>query len=367
MSSIEREVESALINAVSATNIPYFYTSEREGARLLPNLTAQAKIANELLVPFSGVFGLSATLTYTSRADSVSRAGFDHEFQTIVQELYREPNLASYMTSNSSLKVFKASIGSETGSIVANNRTWQKDIVLNIQATMNLIPTNGLSLWLKADAGVTLSGSNVTAWADQSGNGKNMTSESGFEPIFIASELNSKPVIDFNLNKYLTTSFTETNISQQSVFIVFKFVSTNLTAYARPFSQSNIDEKDYTTPNNILPLLRRDGTNDMWCYSSVNEWLASIPVLDNAWYISTTISNGTNGSFSLNANNTQTYAATLNANITNMRVGGSIFVDGLPADQFNSKLAEVIIYNRTITNTERQQVESYLNTKYAIY
>jgi len=237
----------------------------------------------------------------------------------------------------------------------------------NVAAPFSPTDLSGLSLWLKADAGVTLSGSNVTVWADQSGNGKNMTSESGFEPIFIASELNSKPVIDFNLNKYLTTSFTETNISQQSVFIVFKFVSTNLTEYARPFSQSNIAYNDYTTFNNILPLLRRDGTNDMWCFGSDNQWLVSIPVSDNNWYISTTISDGTNGSFSLNANNTQTYEETLNANITDMRVGGSIFVDGLVADQFNSKLAEVIIYNRALTTPERQQVESYLNTKYAIF
>lgn len=134
MASIEREVELALINAVSAASVTS-YTSEREGGRLLPNLTAKATLTNELLGPFTGVFGLSATLTYTSRADSVSRAGFDHEFETIVQELYQSPNLASYMTANSNLTVYKASINSETGSIVSTNRTWKRDIALSIQAS----------------------------------------------------------------------------------------------------------------------------------------------------------------------------------------------------------------------------------------
>ena len=134
MASIEREVELALINAVSAASVTS-YTSEREGGRLLPNLTAKATLTNELLGPFTGIFGLSATLTYTSRADSVSRAGFDHEFETIVQELYQSPNLASYMTANSNLTVYKASINSETGSIVASNRTWKRDIALSIQAS----------------------------------------------------------------------------------------------------------------------------------------------------------------------------------------------------------------------------------------
>jgi hypothetical protein len=155
MTSLEREVESALISAVSATNIPYFYTSEREGARLLPNLTAQAKIANELLVPFSGVFGLSATLTYTSRADSVTRAGFDHEFETIVQELYRDPSLASYMTSNSDLKVYKASINSEVGSIVSTNRTWKREISININATVKPPPNPSLLLHMDGTNGST--------------------------------------------------------------------------------------------------------------------------------------------------------------------------------------------------------------------
>ena len=31
------------------------------------------------------------------------------------------------------------------------------------------------------------------------------------------------------------------------------------------------------------------------------------------------------------------------------------------------KMAEIVIYDRVLTNTERQQVEAYLNTKYAIY
>ena len=39
-------------------------------------------------------------------------------------------------------------------------------------------PPSGMALWLKADAGVTTSSSNVTQWADQSGNGNNVTPDS---------------------------------------------------------------------------------------------------------------------------------------------------------------------------------------------
>ena len=56
---------------------------------------------------------------------------------------------------------------------------------------------SGLSLWLKADAGVTLSGSNVTAWADQSGNGRHASSVD-VDPTYNSSDLNGKPTISLS-------------------------------------------------------------------------------------------------------------------------------------------------------------------------
>lgn len=135
MASIEREVEIALLNAVSAASIPHTYTSERQGARLLPSLVARAAISSELLGTFTGVFDISATLTYTSRADSTTRAGFDHEAQTIVQELYRDPSLTEYLTGASNLTFYRASIISDTGAIISTNRTWQRTITIDVQAT----------------------------------------------------------------------------------------------------------------------------------------------------------------------------------------------------------------------------------------
>ena len=59
-------------------------------------------------------------------------------------------------------------------------------------------PTSGLVAWWKADAGVTLSGSNVTGWADQSGNGHNIhTIPSRDNPAFLASAINGLPGLNF--------------------------------------------------------------------------------------------------------------------------------------------------------------------------
>jgi hypothetical protein len=46
---------------------------------------------------------------------------------------------------------------------------------------------------------------------------------------------------------------------------------------------------------------------------------------------------------------------------------GAFNENGTIYERFGGKIAEVIVYNRVLTTTERQQVETYLNAKYLIY
>ena len=135
MASIEREVERGLLNAVSGVTGVNPYTSERESPRLLPSLVAQARIGSELLGPFTGVFNVPATLTYTAKADGNTRAAFDSKLQSIVAQLYRDPDLPSYLTNATSATFYLARVASESPEIIARNRTWAKTITLDINAT----------------------------------------------------------------------------------------------------------------------------------------------------------------------------------------------------------------------------------------
>lgn len=60
-------------------------------------------------------------------------------------------------------------------------------------------PSTGLQVWLKADAGVAVSGANVTSWADQSGNNNNLTTVGGVSPVLLsaAAGINGLPAIQF--------------------------------------------------------------------------------------------------------------------------------------------------------------------------
>ena len=135
MASIEKEVEKGLLNAVSGVTGVNPYTSERGSPRTLPSLVAQAQIGTELLGPLTGLFSVPATLTYTARADSLSHAAFDAKFQSIMNQLYRDPDLPTYMTNVTSISVYLAKVTGESPQIIARNRTWAKTVTLDINAT----------------------------------------------------------------------------------------------------------------------------------------------------------------------------------------------------------------------------------------
>ena len=135
MASIERETEKGLLNVVSAITGVNAYTSERSGARTLPSLVIQAQIGNELIGPFTGVFKVPAIITYTEKADLISRSNFDLKFQNIINEFYRNPDLPTYLTNATSATFYLAKVTSESPRISAYNRTWSKSITLDINVT----------------------------------------------------------------------------------------------------------------------------------------------------------------------------------------------------------------------------------------
>ena len=89
----------------------------------------------------------------------------------------------------------------------------------SVQAQSILPVTSGLECWYDASVGVTTSGSTVTGWADQSGNGKNATPGVG-TPLFGTSQINGRPAVFFRGgDNYLNIN---SNIVPKQEYIVFK-------------------------------------------------------------------------------------------------------------------------------------------------
>jgi len=220
----------------------------------------------------------------------------------------------------------------------------------------------GLALWLKADAGVTLAGSNVTAWADQSGNGNNATSPSTY-PTFVSSSINSKPAISFN-NDSSWMQIPQNSIGNSgniSIFVVLNYVSGAVILNKGDAASFEATVWELTT-NTGFGFVNFDGESYNWNTVSVSP-ATNTPLLLEGFSsagVSQLAFNGTNSGDPSYANNA------FNAISQYIGIGGG-GDGGSAVSPLNAKIAEIIIYNRALTTQERQQVEAYLNQKYAIY
>lgn len=219
------------------------------------------------------------------------------------------------------------------------------------------IPTSSLAFWVKADAGVTLSGSDVTEWFDQSGNGNDVVPDDNLT--FIANALNSKPVISFNgSTSYASFPINLSSGTPRTIFIVGKYNDVNRQQegfialgfsgswdQGYVFREAETNNTYYYTPGQIAAPTSTSVAN----YHIVT--IQHFPVGSDNSTMGINGSFGTGGQISLSAVN--------QGLIARRDTGGNEYA--------YVNIAEIIIYNRALNGTEINQVQSYLNTKYAIY
>jgi len=215
----------------------------------------------------------------------------------------------------------------------------------------------GISLWLKADAGVTVSGGFVTAWADQSGNGNNCSSPNGVV-------LNSSPFPSL----YFDGDNSESEITlHEDVFNGFSALSL--------FAVWNITDGDNlgilgSTNYSNFEIVTQDGS----VVRMRNNNYASNINTGGLWYaeefsLSTiTADSAGGGSGTARRNGSATGVNFVPANSEALQ-GGQTYKIGVYAGTAFAylSLAELIVYSQKLNGSQINQVEGYLNTKYAIY
>jgi hypothetical protein len=243
-----------------------------------------------------------------------------------------------------------------------------------------LIPISGLSLWLRADAGVTIDGNDETAvveWADQSGNGHNATPFDAY-PTYNPSDLNSKPTISLSSvgsvdNKSFQISGNPMGASGATAFVV-NYVEpavfpveeegggdANGALLGNFGNAANGSHWPYgvnypaTVYDAFATSTRKDGLGEP---NGITSWnIYSVYSQDNDWKL---FCNG----IEFAADITNTYSNAIAAS-TSLYIG---MQNNAGTDQiFKGKVAEVVIYNRVLTTPERLQVELYLGIKWGIY
>jgi hypothetical protein len=216
----------------------------------------------------------------------------------------------------------------------------------------------GLSLWLKADAGVTLSGSDVTAWADQSGNGRNATAIES--PTYATNSINGKPALVFANDSYLTTVNIFNGANPRTMIAVYYIDSEQYSNTV--IGQSN---EDNTNTGTYFLLQSRVDLDSSPYLAGYGDDLSGSPFLNQQLILGTTDYDGTTAR--LFNNGTQVNSALKTYDTYNGEFYIGAFNEaGNIMEKFGGKIAEIVVYNRVLTTSERQKVETYLREKYAI-
>ncbi len=229
------------------------------------------------------------------------------------------------------------------------------------------VPTTGLGLWLKADTGITLNGSLVSKWADQSGNGVNaVQTSSGSQPKFVQSVVNGKPALQFD------------GVSDQMSFPMPVNGLTGMTVFLISSNTTSKDGGAYGCNNSVLSWIETADWGTMYFgpfqnvvkYQFATGQANNLPKYNRpasigaAYTMTTALKNGTAEALYVGGQLVLSQTGKLAAIAKTQNTGNLAL--GYSGTHFPGSIAEVLVYKRALTNTERQQVEQYLKTKYGL-
>ena len=218
----------------------------------------------------------------------------------------------------------------------------------------NFVPTSiaGCVMWLDAAdlTSMTLSGANVSQWTDKSGSGNSVTQASSGSQPTTGGTLNGLNTLYFTGK---TMTYTGISVSAQTVFCIY--LNNTFTPYGEPVAVGPF-AFFYAAPSNNVGIGRTGVTDEVLANWSTNSLTTSKYTI----YGGTVSVSGSTTSV-LYFNGTQVASATVSSS------GGSVRYNiGHYASGTTGYLAEVLIYNSVLNQTNRQTVESYLAQKWGL-
>jgi len=239
-------------------------------------------------------------------------------------------------------------------------------VTVGAEALAASIPTDGLTVWVKADAGISTNTGGVYGWADQSGNNNNFGSHSTYKPIWQENRLNGKPALKFDgANDYMTNAYKPSG--QLTAFIVRRYQAFgakqslfNCHKTSAPDGGFYLGAGGASSPYNRQAILTALGGT--WP-SGVNS--QDVGMLSTNWVVDTLLISATNTALWTSA------ALKTNDGAHGAIAAGKPLVvgansDALGAYPFNGEVSEILVYEGALSNLGLIQVESYISQKYGV-
>jgi hypothetical protein len=214
----------------------------------------------------------------------------------------------------------------------------------------------GCALWLDAADQSTMifSGSVITTWADKSGNGRTATSSG-------SPTLSSNQVV-FSGSQWFSGSLSNTT-ANLTAFVVAK-ITINPAAAASRIISASAGGLDYDNTASMDVIVYLDSANTLGSFRNFVT-LSTVTTTPNQTFIAVTRTNSTTNTFYLNGTASSTVTLTGGAvgsfGYTTYWVG-----NGPSGNAITGTVSEVLYYHADLTNTQRQQIESYLAAKWSL-
>ncbi|MDR3616276.1 MAG: chitobiase/beta-hexosaminidase C-terminal domain-containing protein [Candidatus Obscuribacterales bacterium] len=238
---------------------------------------------------------------------------------------------------------------------------------IQIDDSTSSVTRDGLMTWLKSDNGVITSSSNVTKWIDVSGGGNNAAqTNSSYQPTYVTGAINDLPAVSFSgSDQFLQLPAGYADFTEGiSIFVAMK--PTGVTAeFARILNFGN-------NTNNASGIVLCEITTSSYALYTCDSGGGLSNVLSNDFTLNSyQLIEALSDGVSIGTLFTNSVEGAQNASMFSIdnvsRPGNYIGKDtGSFGLFYEGEIAEILIYDRELSESERRGVEVYFSIRYSL-
>lgn len=250
--------------------------------------------------------------------------------------------------------------------IVSRDGTWHRRNGTN-GSGVGILPwtpaATTTASWYDADDASTITSSSgaISEWKDKSGNSRDASQSTGsLQPSLVTNDLNGRNTISFD-GDWLSHTYVPTATSF-SIYVVcnVNFLAAN---YSYLYQTGSNDNTGSNLVTRFFPT-GGDTTNAFGYYGTVGGTGTSFRYAGNVvmgmGWLMIGMTRTTGGTFYLNGSSDGTFA-TDSRGTTTGTIGGTT-----SSTYYSGKIAEIVVFDSSISSTIRQQLEGYLAHKWGL-
>lgn len=373
---------------INGTNVNFFINGENAGSTMLQGVNNPGFHTSPQPIRIGNYVNLGGSNTSTPKSNlddiriwHTARTQAEIQNNMNAELIGNENGLFTYWKLNETgsgagitvLNSATATFGTFNGT---TSGTAQNILFTDNDSISNALPTCDAILWLKADTGVVLNGSNeVTQWSDLSGNNNHAVSDGTTLPTKLNNIINGKPVINFTDDRLATPLINLTSTSKAEIFTVYKGIDSDPFTIFENSDDGNVSTTGFylADQDNSCPACQNDVSaglkgNIGYNQNSLNQTQGCTKLI-NATYDKSLSSQEVkiwlNGILQAKTpgttddNNTNNFGN--NKIYLGKRSANCVFCPGVMGQFY---FAELIVFPRVLTNKEKTAVKNYIHTKY---